>query len=79
VRNASFAYPAISLDNAADYAVRLIHPARFELLHDRETIDDIPGFSDQPIAVEAMQVPECSLDAAVGKQAGWVVCKLFHN
>jgi len=70
VRNASLAYPAISLDNAADYAVRLIHPARFELLHDRE---------DQPIAVEAMQVPECSLDAAVGKQAGWVVCMLFHT
>ena len=41
---------------------------RFELLHDRETIDDIPGFNDQPIVIEAMQVPECRLDAAVGRR-----------
>ena len=65
--------------DVADYAIRLIHPTRLELLHYRKTIDDVPGFNYQPIVIEAMQVPECSLDAAVGKQAGWVVCMLFHN
>ena len=41
---------------------------RLELLHYRKTIDDVPGFNDQPIVIEAMQIPEGGLDAAAGRR-----------